>query len=43
MATSINLRLNDELEQRLKEKVEEIKFDTSFPVILSVNFIEELC
>lgn len=25
MATSINLRLNDELEQRLKEKVEEIK------------------
>lgn len=25
MATSINLRLNDELEKRLKEKVEEIK------------------
>lgn len=25
MATSINLRLNDELEQRLKRKVEEIK------------------
>lgn len=25
MATSINLRLNDELEQRLKEKVKEIK------------------
>lgn len=25
MATSINLRLNDELEKRLKEKVEEVK------------------
>lgn len=25
MATSINLRINDELEERLKEKVEEIK------------------
>ena len=28
MATSINLRLNDELEKRLKEKVEEVKMVT---------------
>lgn len=28
MATSINLRINDDLEKKLKEKVEEIKKDT---------------
>lgn len=35
MATSINLRLNDELERRLKEKVEEIKKNT--PLGAEVN------
>lgn len=35
MATSINLRLNDELEERLKEKVEEIKKNT--PLGAEVN------
>ena len=35
MATSINLRINDELEKKLKEKVEEIKKVT--PVGAEVN------
>lgn len=35
MATSINLRINDGLEQKLKEKVEEIKKDT--PLGAEVN------
>lgn len=35
MATSINLRVNDELEKKIKEKVEEIKKST--PVGAEVN------